>query len=315
MQTKLILVEGNPFTGKSTLSEYAALQIGLNGHAVEWVPEGVMLEKYFPHVLEMLDETQPISDESLWADWSAFVETVKGTSATFVVDAAISYAAVYPLLAEDRSNAEILDLVTRLAKLCAPLNPHVIHLTGDTEQTVRASIVERGEKWEEHLVGQADATAYQKARNRSGVEGVITFLQETQELTDVVLREGGWQTLTLDVSSAERRTNQQVMLSFLGISEVVVEPPVLAAAPEAYVGTYTAEEPGGNYEVLGVRLDQGQLVLYEPRMQLGQLLPVSPTRFHLRATQLDVEFEVEEGMARRLLLVSLSGKTRAFRRA
>ena len=103
MQTKLVLVEGNPFTGKSTLSEYAALQLGLNGptgHVVEWVPEGVMLEKYFPHVLAVLDQTQPLSEESLWAEWSAFVQTVESApTAIFVVDAAISYAAVYPLLA------------------------------------------------------------------------------------------------------------------------------------------------------------------------------------------------------------------------
>src|SRR3954471_24922693 len=101
MQTKLVLLEGNPFTGKSTLSEYAAVQLGLNGHAAEWVSEGVMLNKYFPHVLAVLDQGQPISDESLWAEWSAFVQTVTNAPATFVVDAAISYAAVYPLLAED----------------------------------------------------------------------------------------------------------------------------------------------------------------------------------------------------------------------
>src|SRR3954471_15766843 len=108
MQTKLVLLEGNPFTGKSTLSEYAAIQLGLNGHVAEWVPEGVMLAKYFPHVLAVLDQAQPISEELLWADWSAFVQTVKSASATFVVDAAISYTAVYPLLAEDRPHAAIL---------------------------------------------------------------------------------------------------------------------------------------------------------------------------------------------------------------
>src|SRR3954449_12564316 len=109
MQTKLVLLEGNPFTGKSTLSEYAALQLGLNGHAAEWVSEGVMLDKYFPHILPVLDLTQPLSEETLWADWSAFVQTVESAPAIFVVDAAISYAAIYPLLEQDRPHAEILD--------------------------------------------------------------------------------------------------------------------------------------------------------------------------------------------------------------
>ena len=60
METKLVLVEGVSFTGKSTLSEYVALQLGLNGHEAEWVSEGMMLTKYFPHVLAVIDETKPI---------------------------------------------------------------------------------------------------------------------------------------------------------------------------------------------------------------------------------------------------------------
>ena len=323
MQTKLVLVEGNPFTGKSTLSEYVALQLGLNGHAAEWVPEGVMLDRYFPHVLAVLDQTQPVSEESLWADWSAFVQTVKSAPATFVVDAAISYAAVYPLLAEDRPHAAIRAMVTRIAELCAPLHPRVIHLTGDQERIARASIVERGDKWEKQLVDQSDATPYQKARGRSGVEGAIAFLQETQGLMDVVLEAGGWQTLTLDVTSADRETNQRAMLSFLGIDEVQVDPPVLVAPLQAYTGTYAQEDPddpGGNIGTgtigtLEVRIEQDRLVLYQPGMRLGPLVPVSATRLHLMATPLNVEFVVEEGMARRLVLLRSSGKTIAFRRA
>lgn len=326
MQTKLVLVEGNPFTGKSTLSEYAALQLGLNGHAAEWVSEGVMLEKYFPHVLAVLDETRSVSEESLWEDWRAFVQTVKSAPAIFVVDAAISYAAVYPLLAEDRSHAAILAMVTRIAELCAPLHPRVIHLIGDQERIARASIVERGDKWQKQLVAQSDAAPYQKARGRSGVEGAILFLQETQELMDAVLEAGGWQPLTLDVTSADREdreANRRAMLHFLGISEVQVNPSALAAPLQAYAGTYAQDDPDdpdanigtGTIGTLEVRIEQDQLVLYQPDMRLGPLVPVSPTRLHLKSTPLNVEFVVEEGMARRFVLIRSSGKTIVFSRA
>src|SRR5688572_24486528 len=142
METKLVLVEGLPFTGKSTLSEYAALQLGLNGHAAEWVYEGVMFNKYFPHVKAVLDQTEPVSEEALRADWSAFVQMVMSAPSMFVVDAAISYAAVNPLLREDRSHDAIVAEVARIAELCAPLHPRVIHLMGDQERLVRANIVE-----------------------------------------------------------------------------------------------------------------------------------------------------------------------------
>lgn len=323
MQTKLVLVEGNPFTGKSTLSEYIALQLGLNGHAAEWVSEGMMLDKYFPHVLEALDGTQPVSEEVLWADWNAFVQTVESAPVVFVVDAAISYAAVYPLLEQDRPHSTILAMVTRIAELCTPLYPRVIHLMGDQDQLARASIVERGVKWEKQLIDQSDAAPYQKARGRSGIEGAIAFLEETQELTDMVLEASGWQPLTLDVTSADRETNRRAVLSFLGISEVQVAPPTLAAPLQAFTGTYTQEDPDnpdgnigtGNIGTLELRIEQDQLVLYQPDMRLGSLVPVSATRFHLTATSLNVEFVVENGMVRRLVLIRSSGKTIAFSRA
>jgi hypothetical protein len=323
MQTKLVLLEGNPFTGKSTLSEYAALQLGLNGHPAEWVSEGLMLDKYFPHVLAVLDQGQPLSEDMLWADWTAFVQTVTSAPAIFVVDAPISYAAVYPLLAEDRPQAAIFALVTRIAELCAPLHPRVIHLMGDQERLARASIVERGAKWEKQMIDQSDAAPYQKARGRSGIEGAITFLQETQDLMDAVLKASGWQTLTLDVTSVDRETNRQAMLSFLGIGEVQVEPPALAAPLQAYTGTYAQEDPDdpdgqigtGPIGTLEVRNEQDQLVLYQPGMRLGPLIPVSATRLHLMSTPLNVEFEVEEGTVRRLVIIRSSGKTVSFRRA
>ncbi|MDQ5824429.1 MAG: hypothetical protein M3441_09520 [Chloroflexota bacterium] len=278
----------------------------------------MMLNKYFPHVKAVLDQTQPVSEVSLWTDWSAFVQTVKSAPTIFVVDAAISYAAVNPLLREDWSHAAILAMLARIAELCAPLHPRVIHLMGDQERLVRASIIERGDKWQKHLVDQSDAAPYQKARGRSGVEGAIAFFDETQELMHLVLEAGGWQTLTLDVTSADRddrEANRQAVLSFLGIDEVRVEPPALAAPLQAYTGTYAAEEPDGPVGTLEVRIEGDRLVLYQPGMRLGQLVPVSATRFHLTATQLDVEFVVEEDMARRLVILRPSGERLAFRRA
>ena len=84
-------------------------------------------------------------------------------------------------------------------------------------------------------------------------------------------------------------------------------PSALAALP-AYTGTYAQEDPEGTIGTLEVRLEQDRLVLYQPGMRLGPLVPVSATRLHLMATPLDVEFVVEEGRARRLVLLRSSGQ-------
>jgi hypothetical protein len=177
MQSKLIMIEGVPFTGKSTLSEFVAQQLDLNGIPEQWVHEGMMLQRYFPHVLAVLEDKQSMTEERMWEDWSAFVQAVNAAPETFVVDAALSFAAINPLLREDRPHPAILAELRRIAGLSAPLRPMVIHLKADVDRTAPASIAERGQGWQEHMVRQSDTAPYQQRRGRSGVPGAIEFLR------------------------------------------------------------------------------------------------------------------------------------------
>lgn len=315
MHTHLIMVEGVPFTGKSTLSEFVAQQLGLNGISAQWVPEGVMWQQYFPRVLADLDQDYAVSQAVVRSEWSAFVQTVMSAGTTFVVDAALSFAAIYPLQAVDRPAAVIHAELAHIAAMCTPLRPQVIHLTGDMDRLARASIVERGPAWQEQLVGQSDTAPFQQARGRSGLGGAIAFLEDSQALTRMILADIGWPTLTLDVTTADWDTNRRAVLDFLDIPEVRVDRPVLTrAALEGFAGTYAAEDPESLSATLSVRLEQNTLALHGPQTRYGPLVPISATRFHLTATPVDAEFVVEEGLARRLVLFRSNGKQDAFRR-
>jgi hypothetical protein len=228
------------------------------------------------------------------------------------VDSALSYVAVFPLLEADRPTDEILAFCNRVADLCAPLQPRVIHLTGDADYLVRASIAERGKGWEEQLVSQSEAAPYQQARGRTGVEGAISLEHDLQALTGRVL-ESGWQTLTLNVTPADRPANQRDILDFLGIAEVPFERPTLAQSLlQSYTGTYTTDDPEARLKLLSVQLEQDGLALHGADTRYDALIPLSETRFHLRASPLDFEFVVEEGVTRRLLLFTSDGKTRVY---
>lgn len=253
-QTRLILVEGVPFTGKSTTSEYIATQLNLNGYPVHWMSEGMMLQQ-FPHALAALDRQQPLSEAVMRAEWSAFVENVLNAAPIFVVDSALSYAAVDPLMMEDRPVAAIYAELKHIANLCAPLQPRVIHLVGDVEYLVPASIAERGEGWQEHLVRQAEATPYQQARGRSGVAGATSMVHDSQVFMRTVLAQDGWMTLTLDVPALDWAAHQRAILDFLHLNEVLVERPVLAHdVLQSYVGTYATDDPDRRDKVLSILL-------------------------------------------------------------
>lgn len=315
MQTQLVMVEGVPFSGKSTLSDFVALQLGLHGYGVEWIPEGVMFHRFFRHVMAVLVHKESISTELLWADWSTFVQATMASPSTLVVDGALSYAAVWPLLAADLPHATILTELRLIAAACAPLHPRVIHLTGDVDHIARTSYAQRGAGWQEKIVPQVEAFPYQQARRRFGVDGVTSFFQDAQALVHLVLEDGGWQTLTLDVTAVDWTTNRRATLAFLGIAEVAVDHPALGRDTlESYTGVYEEEDHGGSGKTLFVRMDQDTLALHEPNRQIGALVPVSATRFHVIATQLDTEFVVEEGRAQRLVVFTPDGKAHVYRR-
>lgn len=310
----LVLVEGVPFTGKSTVSEYIAQQLNLNGYPQLWLPEGMMLKQYFPHVLATFED-EPLSEQTLWQNWNTFVETVRSRPETFVVDSALSYAATFRLMLDDRPTAQILTWLERLALLCAPLQPRVIHLVGDVEHLARASIVERGAEWEEHMIKTTEPTPYQQARGRTGVAGAIRMMEETQALTRRVLA-AGWQSLTVEVTAGEWPIYQRAILDFLEIPEVVVTPPhIPPELLQAYAGDYAPVEADETLPMLSVRLEEGTLALHGPNTRYGSLIPLSDKRFHLRASGLDIAFEQEAGQQTlQLVLLSADGKRRLFQK-
>lgn len=313
-QTRLILVEGVPFTGKSTTSEYVATQLNLNGYPARWMSEGMMLQQ-FPHALAVIDRQQTLSETMLRAEWSTFVETVLVGATMFIVDSALSYAAVDPLLNEDRPVEVIHAELRHIAELCVPLQPRVIHLTGDVEYLVPASIAERGAGWQEHLVRQADATPYQQARGRSGVAGATSLLHDSQELMRAVLARDEWPTLMLDVTAPDWTARQRAILTFLNINEVPVDHPTLARSVlQSYVGTYATDDPDRRDKMLSVQLEHDTLALHALDTRYGPLAPVSVTRFHLQASPVDVEFVVEDGLTRGLTLLTSDNKVHRYRR-
>jgi hypothetical protein len=312
-QGRLIMVEGVPFTGKSTASEYIAQQLALNGVETQWISEGMLFKRYFPRMSEVLSRREILSESLMWEEWNDFVQAIQADSRLFVVDSPLSYIAVYPLVADDHPTDYILAQCRRIADLLAPLRPRVIHLNGDTRYLVAASIAERGKGWEEQCIRQAEETPYQRARGCTGLEAPITLDHEAQVMMGKVLEDGGWTALRLPVPPADWAAHQRAILDFLGIPEVpIVRPTLPDTLLQSYIGTYTTDDPEAHPKLLNVQFNRDKLDLYSSDTWLGDLVPLSETRFHLRSSPVDFEFETENGVTSRLLFFNSEGKKRIY---
>jgi hypothetical protein len=314
---RIIFVEGVPFTGKSTTSEYIAAQLRLNGHPAHWISEGMLFQRHFPQTLAMADQEKPFSTQVWQAEWAAFVEQALAAPEIWVVDSVISYVGILPLMNEDWPRSALDAELRQIVALCAPLQPRIIHMIGDVDRLVPDSIVDRGEAWREQLIRQSDMTPYQRARGRSGLEGATILMRESQDLSAEVLASAGWPMLTLDVSPPDWAGRQRAILGFLGLTEVLVERPDLPRDMlESATGTYAPVDPARDARTLSVKLEDETLILYGPDDQrYGPLVPLSPTRFHLRATPIDIEFLSEDGRTQQLTLFRSDGSAEVYRRA
>lgn len=304
--SRLVLVEGLPFSGKSTLSEFLAEQMTLNGIAAEWVSEGTMLSRYFPGVMHGLEEERPPQPAELRWEWSAFADTVAAAGRTVVMDSALSYAAVHPLVWLNLPNEAIHRHLRAIRAICQPLNPKVIHMLVDPAIALPASILERGEVWRDHIVGQSDSNPYQKAKGLTGLDGAIQLGRECQELTCETLE--SWDTLSLKVTGGDWPALWQQALSFLGLKHV--QPSAFAVSHDAlssFVGEFESEAQ----RRLLVVLEDGRLELRQKDGRIGPMIPVSELRFHVQASDVDVEFE-PSGTS--LSVMRRSGKSTLYRR-
>lgn len=203
-----------------------------------------MLHRHFRHILAVLEHRETLLLPALEADWHDFVAAVTATPSTCVVDGALAYAAVRPLLAADLPDTTIRHELDHIAGLCAPLQPRVIHLTGDVDRIAHASYAQRGAGWQAHSVGQSDDFAYQQRRGRSGIPGVAAFFQDAQARMHAVLADGGWETLTLAVTVGEWDALRQAIMTFLGIPAVRFDPPPHCRGDLHLHGTLSGGYPG-----------------------------------------------------------------------
>lgn len=298
----IVFVEGVPFSGKSTLSEFLAEQMNAQGIPAEWVSEGAMLERFFPRVRDSFETSAPVPISELRKEWAAFA-TAARLGETWVIDSAISYAGIHPLM----QSMALAEIPQAWAQIRPDLDARVIHLLTEPRIAVPTSIEERGAAWRQQLLKQGDQSPYQRQNGLLGLDGVITQMIDHQKATSRSLATGPWPLLSLQSPGPGWSENRQLALDFLGLrwteSNIELESSVLDRC--------TGEFATDSGQRLTVIKSEGGLVLFEPDSRLGPLVPRTNLRFHLQASDLDLEFDPEGAL---LTLISRYRPPRSYRR-
>ena len=188
MATQLILVDGMPGTGKSSVSQFINLQLRESGVSSDW------------HHEETLHPVRQFFDSNRHRDWSGYIEQVSTAwqhfadeleclNQTAVLDAALLQNHVRSMLIFDADRNAIVDLAHRIASVIARLNPTLIYLKpNNVEQNFRDVVRSRGDKLLPLWIEAHDQYPYTKQSGATGYQAFIDFWREFGDLADTSSR-------------------------------------------------------------------------------------------------------------------------------
>ena len=186
---KLVLIDGLPGSGTSTIAHLLCLHLGRHGEGARW-----FWEMEAPHPI--VDFQDAIAGEALrpgfletaTARWQALATGLACGDATAIVESTFLQSTVQPMFALDWDPARIAAHVAAAAQAVTPAAPILVLLHFDDVGAAFDEVSRvRGSWFPELIEAKVSATPYARRRGLSGRNGAVEYLRSYQALTTQIV--------------------------------------------------------------------------------------------------------------------------------
>ena len=241
MMSRLLLFEGPPGGGKSSLSQFVAQQLQAANIPAYWLEEHTLNSELFAAFFDALNTKPEEAVTALLAGWRQVVERLQTTSDVCCFDGAFFHSTLKLLLAYDYDQARVAFYLAELYDLLAPFSPALILLTGDVAHIMRLTIAERGAPWATHVADGVAQYPCQQRLGRGSVDDMIAFFIESQRQLDAIAATCPFVHKRIATTARDWQQYQHAVCEWLNIPIRAVARPLLGDFAQ-YVGTY--QPPG-----------------------------------------------------------------------
>lgn len=295
---KLILVEGMPGAGKSTLAQGVLRHLGANGIGARWwYEEDAAHPVYcFRNAEELRQVVADLGSGqhgrvigAALARWREFAASAAAGDEVVVLDGCLFGYLTWSLFPFNVPEGGILAYVSEVASILNDVGACVVSLRPDgVAASWRRLFAARGEAWAQSAVARATKSPYGERRGLAGFEGLVAYWQAYQRLVDEAFARLPFAKIALGM--AEQGSYLPAVLAFLGVTpgDEVVAPDDEVAR---FVGRYVRQE-GGDERRVEITARDGVLSLAGvPELwPQNRLIPVAAGEFMVEAFPFRVMF-------------------------
>lgn len=305
INTKLIMIEGIPGSGKSTTAQFISQIMHRKGERHKW-----WYEEEQEHPVYIYDDyrtMQQIVDDltsGKYRDiinralkrWQEFVASVQSSSEIIIVDSCLFGYLTWSLFPYNVTKQEIMKYIKDVEQIIKPLNPQLIYFyQTDVGAALKKICNRRGEDTEENFIRAATQSLYGKTLGLEGFEGMVTYWQNYRRITDEAFNYLDCSKIAIENTEGKWSLYGQNILEFLGI-EQVDEGHKVQQNIKHLVGSYLANAEGT--PDCSIQIESGNLIVDGlPQVWIrSKLIPLSFDVFQVQSLPLEVRFVEDESI-------------------
>lgn len=196
---KLLLIEGQPGSGKSTFA--SKICNGFEEIGIKFVlnDEHKQDTEIFTDFWENNSMKSNIAIQLFLSSWSKYISENLNENSIHVFDNSIMNHIQY-LMAISTPEEDIMNFFKSVISIVGEIDTQMIFLDGNSEIVIRKVDEVRKNGWGERVAALFETYPYQQKRNREGKEGMIEFFQDSQDLKKRVLKYWEHPLLKIDIT-------------------------------------------------------------------------------------------------------------------
>jgi deoxyadenosine/deoxycytidine kinase len=222
IDTRLIVIDGLPGSGKTTTAEWLTTQIQQQDMKIWYLPEydaahPLWWYEYWDGNDYLTPDFKNIPIETFLhtslSKWRGFVDS---SDQLVLAESVFFQDAVAMFLMGGATPTRLMEYALDIQRIAQSLNPVLIYFRqNDVSNALQRICTIRGKEFENELVTNMESFPYLKQKGLKGLDGVVALWQNIQKLTDAIFDECKIRKLAIDVSDGNWLDYRQRIIKFL----------------------------------------------------------------------------------------------------